>query len=226
MNYFLYSFRLLLVCITLLCLGLFSAAAQQKTHANMSVAPGVLLKLMPGPLDQWKLTTSRGYCALSAGPSMKTYAVREYLGPPPKQKEGDPTPLPPPITRITVTACGAGRALDAGFENFKVGTASSEEQAAGIERCMVNGFPAIKRKTGDKAFQIRVYVSPLLFAVIDVQNQDERTLDSWAKLINFENIAQAIASLPAKPIPLAGNVQTQTVDELNPQNNQTTSINY
>jgi len=230
MKRFLYESRLFLICITIPWLGLFSATAQE-SRGTTSVDPGILLKLMPIAPDQWKLTASHGYCALSAGPTMETYAVKEYLGPPPKQKDGDPTPPPPaPTTKIMMIAWGAGGELDPDFAKFKAGAASAPGQVVGNGLCMVSGFHAIKEKTGDtgdKSFLLKVSLSPLLSAIVVIQGQEESALDSWAKFIDFAKIAKAIASFRGKPInPAGGFVETKMVDELNPQNNQTSVLNY
>jgi hypothetical protein len=89
----------------------------------------------------------------------------------------------------------------------------------------VNGFPAIKQKIGDKNFRLTVNVTPLLLVVIEIQGQEENTLESWANFIDLGKFVQAMLSLPVNPIP-TGHLDMKSIDELDPKSNRTVIVNY
>lgn len=198
-----------------LMIGLTNLLSGQSAHKPLvPLAPGELIKLLPGVPADWKMTDSSAKSFFLGW--VCSQATREFQHPAPAIRPGG-TPAPAYVTRVRLMDTGYYPSFNGDFENFRVGKYSNAESL------VIGGMPARKITISPIRERLRVSVRGRFIVEVETDNQPPSSGPAWLQYFDFRKITaipdSGSSQLP-KPIPVS------VIDELHPEKNSTSQINW
>jgi hypothetical protein len=187
-----------------------SLLGQNAASGVLPLRPAELLKQLPAPQPDWKLTASNAKHLPRTHPQAR--AFREYLKlPAPGQPAIEPEKQS--VVRITLLDTVSNSEIS---ELFR-GTASGE----GGSKLTLNGFPAIRSSFPKETDHVDVLAHDRFLVTIALIGPDAGKPEDWLKRVNWEGLRKAAANKtyfdPKKELVF----MVERVDELNPARTRT-----
>jgi hypothetical protein len=192
-----------------------SVRAQSPHNPLRPLAPAELIKYLPAPPADWKMTESNAKSFFIGW--VCAQATREFQHPSPATAQPGATPPLPLITRVRLMDTGYYPSFNGDFENFRVGKYSNAESL------IISGMPARKITISPTRERLRVSVRGRLIVEVETDNQQPNAGQAWLQYFDFRRISSipdsGAAQLP-KPIVI------ETIDELRPANNSSSQLHW
>lgn len=185
----------------------------------LPLPPEELLRFLPSPPREWKLTESRASSIFMGW--MRSEATRQFLFQPPPAGGPDApsSPPPPQTTRVRVYDTGYFPAFSGDFEYFAPGRYGPRGESFFLGSLPAHRYPlgGSQDGDGDAGERLRVSVRRRFIVEIDTRNQPPKAGLTWLQTVDLTRLQQ-VPDTGADRLPRPV-VQVQ-IDELNPGNNR------
>lgn len=178
--------------------------SQETKPGILPVRPAELLKQLPDPQPEWRLTASNARHLPRSRPLSR--AFREYIRiPGPEQSLSGPST--PSVVRITIL----DTVLNSDTSELFRGTAANGRE----NKLTLNGLPAIRTAVPNETDHVDVLAHDRFLITVVLVGPDSAKVEDWLKQINLEGLKKVSANEthfdPQKDL----NFMMERVDELN-----------